>query len=349
MQRVEEGGNGEVTAEADGFASLAEDQSHSAEGESNKCGMYCVERKREPPCMYRRRGEATGGIDKLTGAGASWNNQNQMSAIIGADKAMNNEVKRDSVKGGVGSRRGGGDRKRGPQGERDDEVGYSLISHPHYGFDALARTQSDVDRLRLLREQAAADPGHFLTAFDDKPKIAAEVQDNFDGDLCKRQVIASFDPSSNLSSDGEQLAPVPTREKEQRRRIRLHNKGGLPYALRVYISAANQARDIEDESADVDIATTDGALISLPSAEPAHSKLHSPRPTRSRRPATTATAKICSEPEKCAAMLPPLQRRRSPSQRRTGRRGLSQSSISGRFSTAKTIGTKDERLFLDRT
>jgi hypothetical protein len=54
-----------------------------------------------------------------------------------------------------------------------------LNSHLFYSFDALevyiqsqkallARTQSDVDRLRLLREQAAADPEHFFDAFDDK-------------------------------------------------------------------------------------------------------------------------------------------------------------------------------------
>ena len=32
----------------------------------------------------------------------------------------------------------------------------------------LARTQSDIDRLRLLREQAATDPEHFFDAFDEK-------------------------------------------------------------------------------------------------------------------------------------------------------------------------------------
>ena len=32
----------------------------------------------------------------------------------------------------------------------------------------LARTQSDVDRLRLLREQAGTDPEHFFDAFEEK-------------------------------------------------------------------------------------------------------------------------------------------------------------------------------------
>ena len=119
-------------------------------------------------------------------------------------------------------------------------------------------------------------------------------------------MLASFDLSSD-SSDGEQLstAPDPAREKEQLRRIRLRNKGGL--TLRT--SGVHIRRDIGDESADVDIATTD----SLPSAEPPSKPAHSPRPaTRSRRPpprahtpATTAKAKIRSESDKCALMLPP--------------------------------------------
>ena len=131
-------------------------------------------------------------------------------------------------------------------------------------------------------------------------------------------VLASFDLSSD-SSDGEQLsmAPDPAREKEQLRRIRLRNKGGL--TLRA--SGVHVRRDIGDESADVDIATTDGASVSLPSAEssqPARSR--SPRPaTRTRRPpptarthATTAKAKIRSEPDKCALMLPPVAKKEKP-------------------------------------
>jgi hypothetical protein len=54
-----------------------------------------------------------------------------------------------------------------------------LISHPYYSFEALdvyvqsqkalfTRTQSDVDRLRLLREQAATDPELFFDAFDNE-------------------------------------------------------------------------------------------------------------------------------------------------------------------------------------
>ena len=54
-----------------------------------------------------------------------------------------------------------------------------LSSHSQYRFDVLdvyiqsqkallARTQSDIDRLRLLREQAAANPEHFFDSFDEK-------------------------------------------------------------------------------------------------------------------------------------------------------------------------------------
>ena len=88
-------------------------------------------------------------------------------------------------------------------------------------------------------------------------------------------VLASFDLSSD-SSDVEQLsmAPDPAREKEQLRRIRLRNKSGL--TLRA--AGVHVCRDIADESADVDIATTDGASVSLPSAESSQSA-YSPRPT----------------------------------------------------------------------
>ena len=84
-------------------------------------------------------------------------------------------------------------------------------------------------------------------------------------------VLASFDLSSD-SSDGEQLstAPEPTCDKEQQCRIRLRNKGGL--TLRA--SGVHIRRDIGDESADVDIATTD----SLPSVESPSEPTHSPRP-----------------------------------------------------------------------
>ena len=54
-----------------------------------------------------------------------------------------------------------------------------LISQLQNSFDALelyiqlqkallARTQSDADRLPLLLEQVATDPGHFFDAFDEK-------------------------------------------------------------------------------------------------------------------------------------------------------------------------------------
>ncbi|KAH9007375.1 hypothetical protein EDB83DRAFT_2461945 [Lactarius deliciosus] len=203
----------------------------------------------------------------------------------------------------------------------------------------LARTHSDIDRLRLLREQATANPEHFFDTFDEKlnnnvfhfdhqPDIATEVQDKIDWDIFKGQdptplrafaadlpqqlvrrarrsiiepVLASFELSSD-SSDGEQLAPEnlrPAREREQLRRIHLRNKGGL--TLRT--SGVHVRRDIGDESADVDIATTDGGPVAATltpgalmtsASDPVN--LPSPRPTRSRRPpnrppATTAKAK----------------------------------------------------------
>jgi len=140
-------------------------------------------------------------------------------------------------------------------------------------------------------------------------------------------VLASFELSSD-SSDGEQQL-APAREREQRRRIHPpRNKGGL--TLRA--SGVHVRRDIGDESADVDIATTDGeplavsstppaaALMPLPSAEPsqpAHFKIHSPRPTRSRRPPptrppVTAKAKILSVHDKSPPMLPPAAKKEKP-------------------------------------
>jgi hypothetical protein len=60
---------------------------------------------------------------------------------------------------------------------------YPQHSHPPYSFDALevyiksqkallARTQSDVDRPRLLHEQAAADPEHFFDSFDENFELS---------------------------------------------------------------------------------------------------------------------------------------------------------------------------------
>ena len=107
---------------------------------------------------------------------------------------------------------------------------------------------------------------------------------------------------------------------------------------------------LETESADVDVAATDGASVSLLSAQssqPVHSlcpttRSHRPPPT-TRTHATTAKAKIRSEPGKCALLLP---RRRSPSQKRTSRRGrflsnISSSDSSPKILTAERIGVKD--------
>ena len=86
----------------------------------------------------------------------------------------------------------------------------------------------------------------------------------------------------------------PSRDKEHHlRRIHLRNKGGL--TLRA--SGVHVRRDIGDESADVDIATTDGepvaaafapgALMTAEPSNPVKFKRPSPRPTRSRRPPPT--------------------------------------------------------------
>ena len=98
------------------------------------------------------------------------------------------------------------------------------------------------------------------------------------------------------------MASDLAREKEQLRRMRLRNKGGL--TLRA--SGVHVHCDIGDESSDVDIATTDGASVSLPSAEsfqPAHSLrfvTRSQRPPPTARTHTTTTkSKIRSEPDKC--------------------------------------------------
>jgi hypothetical protein len=74
-------------------------------------------------------------------------------------------------------------------------------------------------------------------------------------------VLASFDLSSDSLDGEQQLGPDPAHEKEEPCRIGLRNKGGL--TLRA--SGVHVRRDIGDGSADVDIATTDGVLIALPS------------------------------------------------------------------------------------
>jgi hypothetical protein len=136
-------------------------------------------------------------------------------------------------------------------------------------------------------------------------------------------VLASFELSSD-SSDGEQQL-APAREREQLRRIHLRNKGGL--TLRA--SGVHVRRDIGDESADVDIATTDGEPLAVSStppgastaerpSQPAHFKIHSPRPTRFRRPPpirppVTTKAKILSEHDnKSPSMLPPAAKKEKP-------------------------------------
>ena len=121
-------------------------------------------------------------------------------------------------------------------------------------------------------------------------------------------MFASLDLSSDSSDREQQLAPDPAREKEEQLRlICLRNQGGL--TLRA--SGVHIRRDIGDESADVDIATTDGALISLSSAGP--SKY--PRPTtRSRCPPTTRTPATTVKANKtCAAsVLPPADKKEKP-------------------------------------
>ncbi|KAI0251525.1 hypothetical protein BJV78DRAFT_1210337 [Lactifluus subvellereus] len=221
----------------------------------------------------------------------------------------------------------------------------------------LTRTQSDVDRLRRLREQAATNPEEFFDTVDEKlnasifcldrqPDIAAEVLDKIDWDLFKGQdptplrtfaadlraahnarsqpstrqqsalssaqqlvrtarrtiiepVLASFELSSDSSDEEQKSAPDSvrsTREKEQLRRIHLRKSG-----LTLRASAVHIRRDIDDESADVDIATdgeplasTPSSLItSLPSPYPAEppttstSRVQSPRLSRVRRPLPT--------------------------------------------------------------
>ncbi|KAI0293647.1 hypothetical protein B0F90DRAFT_1762173 [Multifurca ochricompacta] len=221
----------------------------------------------------------------------------------------------------------------------------------------LARTQSDIDRLRVLREQAALSPEEFFDSLDEKlndntlclehqPEIAAEVQDKINWDLFKgidptpfqtfaadlramhyarsqpsttqqsalssvqqlvrsarrtivEPVLASFELSSDSSDDEQQPAPDNLRraqQREQLRRIHLRKSG-----LTLRASGVHVRRDIEDESADVDIATdgeplalTPNDLItSLPLPSPAephamsNSRMRSPRPSRSRRPLPT--------------------------------------------------------------
>ena len=98
-----------------------------------------------------------------------------------------------------------------------------------------------------------------------------------------------------------------------------------------------------DENADVDIPTTDGALISLPSEEPPFDSAHPPRPTtRSRRQPPTRTPATMAEVDKCAAAKERL------SQRCKSRRGLFQSRTSSGLLSENPDSKKDryERLFV---
>ena len=85
-------------------------------------------------------------------------------------------------------------------------------------------------------------------------------------------------------------------------------------------------RDIGDESADVDIATTDGDLISLPSAVPSKAPRSNTRFRRSPRVVhLPPRRRPINAPRSCCPLLP---RRRSLSQRLTSKHGLSLSSTS---------------------
>jgi hypothetical protein len=98
------------------------------------------------------------------------------------------------------------------------------------------------------------------------------------------------------------LAPksLPREKQHLLRRIHLRNKGGL--TLRA--SGIHIRRDIGDESADVDIATTDGEPVAaaLTPVTSVPSDIKRPSPTRSRRPppASPAKAALQTNPDKCA-------------------------------------------------
>jgi hypothetical protein len=147
-------------------------------------------------------------------------------------------------------------------------------------------------------------------------------------------VLASFELSSDSSDSEQQPAPDSlriAREKEQLRGIHLRKSG-----LTLRASAVHIRCDVEDESADVDIATdgeplasTHGSLItSLPSPYPAEpptpstSRVRSPRHSRIRRPLPTrppaAKAKILSHSTKQPSgpdrplLAPPAAKKEKP-------------------------------------
>jgi hypothetical protein len=135
-------------------------------------------------------------------------------------------------------------------------------------------------------------------------------------------VLASFELSSDSSDEEQQPAPDnlrTARERAQMRRIHLRKSG-----LTVRASGVHILRDLEDESADVDIATNGEPLVpvtSLPSPYPtsppavSNSTMRSPRHSRPRRPLSArshiAKAKIRSlktkpilEPNRVSPELP---------------------------------------------
>ena len=89
--------------------------------------------------------------------------------------------------------------------------------------------------------------------------------------------------------------------------MRLRNQGGL--TLRP--SGVHIRRYIGDEIEDVDIATTDGALFSLPSTGPSKS---SPLTTRSRRPPPTRPPATTAKADKILAVPPAVKKEKPKSE-----------------------------------
>jgi len=226
----------------------------------------------------------------------------------------------------------------------------------------LVRTQSDLDRLRRIREQAVTDPEQFLESLDeklndsifrlnDKPDVAAEVQDKIDWDLfngqdptplrtfaadlraahharsqpstkqqtalssaqqlvrtARRNIIEPVLASFELSSDSSDEEQPPAREREPIRLLHLRKS-----RLTVRASGVHILRDMEDESADVDIATEGeplaptpcSVITSLPSSPyptespvMSNSRMRSSHLSRPRRPPPTRlhAAKVKAKP-----------------------------------------------------
>jgi hypothetical protein len=147
-------------------------------------------------------------------------------------------------------------------------------------------------------------------------------------------VLASFELSSDSSDEEQRPAPDSlrsAREKEQLRRIHLRKSG-----LTLRASAVHIRRDIDDESAEVDIATDGEPLISTPSSlitslpspypaeppTPSTSRVRSPRLSRVRRPLPScppaAKAKVLnkqpSEPDRPPPALPTAKKEKPKSE-----------------------------------